>query len=166
MYLFKKKKIKILFKKFLQSSNILKKGEKITQRAGLSPFSSKFQEIILFLGFRNSEHVKKQLARRSRARNAGGKIDIRPDEPNVFICKVEEQIPFVVSSLQSLNRRTSSFSQIRAQNPKMATFHKAIFPTPPSWVKLETFLEFPWPDRCLLHSCVFTACCQFASALG
>lgn len=126
----------------------------------MSPFSSKFQEIILFLGFRNSEHVKKQLACRPHARNAGGKIDIGLDNPNVFICKVEEQIPFVVSSLQSLNRRTSSFSQTRAQNPKMATFHRAIFPTPPSGVELDTFLEFPWPDRRLscgevLHSCVF-----------
>lgn len=103
-YLRKKKNI-------LQSSNILKKeGEKVTHRAGLSPFSSKFQEIILFLGLRNSEHVKKQLARRPHARNAGGKIDIQPGNPNVFICKVEEQIRVVVSSLQSLNRRTSSCS--------------------------------------------------------
>lgn len=33
-------------------------------------------------------------------------------------------------------------------------------PTPPWWVELEPFLEFPWPERCLsrgevLHSCVF-----------
>lgn len=166
--------MKILFKKnVLQSSNGFKKEEEeqVTQRAGLSPFSSKFQEIILFLGFRNSEHVKKQLARRPRARNAGGKNDIGLDNRNVFICKVEEQIPFVVSSLQSLDRRTSSFSQIRTQNPKMATFHKAIFPTRPSWIELEKFLEFSWPHRRLscgqvLHSCVFTARRQFVSALG
>ena len=128
----------------------------------MSPFSSKFQEIILFLGFRNSEHVKNQLARRPRARNAGGRIDIWPDNPNVFICKVEEQIPFVVSSLQSLNRCTSSFSQIRAQNREMATFHKAGFPTPPWWRELETPLEFAWPARRLsrgyvLHRCLLAA---------
>lgn len=148
-----------------------KKEGWVTQSAGPGPDSSKFQEIILFLGFRNSEHVKKQLASRRRARNAGGETGIRLDNRNVFICKVEEQIPFVVSSLQSRHRCTSSLAQIRAQNPKMATFHGAIFPTCPSWIELEKCLEFSWPSRRLscgrvLHSCVFPARRQFVSALG
>lgn len=29
----------------------------------------------------------------------------------------------------------------------MATFHQAIFPTCPSWIELEKFLEFSWPAR-------------------
>lgn len=165
-----KKKIKILWNFFCTHATYWKKGEKVTHGAGLSPFSSKFQEIILFLGFRNSEHVKKQLARRPRARNAGGEVDIRPDNRNVFICKVEEQIPFVVSSLQSLNHRTP-FSQIRAQIPKMATFHQAIFPLLPrgaSWRRFWNFLGLIAASPAVKSFTVevFAAHCQFVSALG
>lgn len=88
---------------------------------------------------------KKQLVCHPCARNFGCKNDITADHLDVFICKVEEWIPFGLSSLQSLNYAVFVKWQIQAQNPKMATFRQVIFLISPLVGSCWRDLGICWP---------------------